>query len=156
MHTTNGWRPIGWYELDEKRRDVSQCTISRGDILAVHEVLFGLNTDLARRVPLKATAELMITACGIPFSIAEKQDEPDGIPDFECLINIGNPGSGSKPGISAAHMRRILNIPALEEDDPADLSTVQVGEAPFGDEEEDDDDLTPDGSDEDIDGGYSW
>lgn len=116
MHTANGWRPIGWYELDEKRRDVSRCNISRGDILAVHEVLFGLNTDLSRRVPLKATAELMITVCGVPFSIAEKEGDADGIPDFESLINIGNPGSGSKPGISAAHMRKILNMPALKDD----------------------------------------
>ena len=119
MHTRNGWRQIGWYELDEKRRDVSQCNISRGDILAVHEVLFGLNTNLSRRVPLKATAELMINACGVPFYIAEKQGDKDGIPEYESMINIGNPGNGSKPGISAAHMRKILNIPALEGDGPS-------------------------------------
>ncbi|VDB91290.1 unnamed protein product [Peniophora sp. CBMAI 1063] len=130
-HQQHGWRPICWYELDPERRDISQCQITRGDILTVHEILFGLNTDLSKRVSLKLTAELLFVALGVPFSIAEKEGEKDGVPMFggDGMLNISGAGPGKKPGVSAAHMRKILRIPPLEGDDPADLSQRQVGQS---------------------------
>lgn len=117
-HQKDGWRPICWYELDPERRDVSQCQITRGDILTVHEILFGLNSDLSKRVSFKTTAELLFVALGIPFSIAEKEGEEDGVPMFggDGMLHISGPGNGNKPGISAAHMRKILRVPPLEGD----------------------------------------
>ncbi|KZV65343.1 hypothetical protein PENSPDRAFT_737788 [Peniophora sp. CONT] len=125
-HQKDGWRPICWYELDPERRDISQCQITRGDILTVHEILFGLNTELSKRVSFKTTAELLLIALGIPFSIAEEEGEEDGV-GRGGMLQISDPGPGYKPGISAAHMRKILRMAPLKGDDPADLSTRQVG-----------------------------
>ena len=117
-HRQNGWRPICWYELDPERRDKSQCQITRGDILTVHEILFGLNTDLSKRVSFKFTAELLFIALGIPFTIAEREGLDDGVPMFGGggMLRISGSAQGNKPGISAAHMRKILRIPPLEDD----------------------------------------
>ena len=79
-----------------------------------------------------------------------KEGEKDGVPMFggDGMLNISGAGPGNKPGVSAAHMRKILRIPPLEGDgmfwllsnptltylslhgtDPADLSQRQVGQS---------------------------
>ncbi|KAI0319567.1 hypothetical protein OF83DRAFT_1170117 [Amylostereum chailletii] len=141
----DGWRPFGWFYLDDRRADHSQCPVTRRDLQIVHDALFGpaLPGTLGERVSLRTTDKLLITNVGIPFEIAENEEDDDGhLGHFgdEAFFEI----DAQKPGLSAAHLRKILGMEALEKDDKADLTKVQVGEAMDDGDDEDydsDDDM---------------
>ncbi|KII91172.1 hypothetical protein PLICRDRAFT_37876 [Plicaturopsis crispa FD-325 SS-3] len=116
-HTRDGWRPFGWFYLDERSSIHSACTVTRGDLIDVHDALYGPSTagTLGAAVGPRETALLLLASVGIPFNVARTEAEAhpnqydvnDGYivqwgGESPCLA-LDTP----KPGLSAAHLRKI-------------------------------------------------
>ena len=178
MHRKNGWKPFGWFYLDERDSERSQCNIEHQDLKNIHDTIFGpgafdneieaqaakigQTAAIGQRVTLQDTAKLVLGAVGIQFEIAIAEDGVDGYRSGEVTMDIDS----EKPGISAAHLRRICNIPLLERDgkflfqqkerlstflssDKANLSKVQITEPEPEIEDMDDSEGDEDEGDED-------
>ena len=128
MHRKNGWKPFGWFYLDERRSEHSQCNIKHSDLKNIHDAIFGpgafdneikaqaakigQTATIGKRVTLQDVAKLVLGAVGIQFDIAIAEDGVDGYRSGEVTMDIDS----EKPGISAAHLRKICKIPLLEND----------------------------------------
>ncbi|TFY83913.1 hypothetical protein EWM64_g106 [Hericium alpestre] len=129
MHAGNGWKTFGWFYLDERRAEHSACPVSARDLKQVHDALFGPTTKgkLGERMSLRGTAKLMLASVGVAFDIAlDEEDKNENGDGFRRNHDAHMELDAKKPGISAAHLRKICGIPPLEGDDPADLSIEQV------------------------------
>jgi hypothetical protein len=128
MHRKKGWKPFGWFYLDDRRAEHSQCNIKHSNLEDIHNAIFGpgafdneMKAEAAEigqtaaigiRVTLQDTAKLVLGAIGIDFEIAVAEHELDGYQCGEVEMDIVS----EKPGISAAHLRKICNIPLFESD----------------------------------------
>jgi hypothetical protein len=140
MNRKDGWQQVVWYYLYEPKdtrrsgwdalayedagmvypgtppgdEERSKFEMKPEDLRAAHELLFGHNTELSRRISKKDTLRLLLAAVGMPFHIATHEGEKDG---YEGVIDEVNFRlGGEKPGITAADLRRVLGVPALAED----------------------------------------
>jgi len=133
MHSKNGWTPFGWFYLDNRRAEHSRCSITTASLTKVHDALFGApSTPLGGSISLPTTACLMLAAAGIRFNIAEDDEEEDGYTrpyGSDMMLELAS----EKPGISAAHLRKICGIAALDGDGMYNLhySTVERITAEF-------------------------
>ncbi|THH10767.1 hypothetical protein EW146_g8268 [Bondarzewia mesenterica] len=144
-HQTDGWRPMGWFFLDDRRAEHSACPITRTDLQHIHDSLFGPAEagKLGKRVSLRTTARLLLASVGITFEIALNQEHAKNRTDgylerygdpliYVCLEEVKD----EKPGISPAHLRKICGIDPLADDDMSDLMKEQRT-APVDESDED-------------------
>ncbi|TFY83912.1 hypothetical protein EWM64_g105 [Hericium alpestre] len=129
MHSGQGWTTFGWFYLDDRRAEHSACPVSARHLKQVHDALFGpaKKGKLGERMSLRGTAKLMLASLGIAFDVAVDEEDKDENGDghtssMEACLEL----AAEKPGISAAHLRKICGIPPLKGDDTADLSKEQV------------------------------
>ena len=122
-HRTDGWTPFGWFFLDKRRKESSQCPITRADLRRVHDALFGQDSEaggLGTRVSLRTTAELILASVGIAFEIAVNEEEAargdDGYMGDDGEQHAALSLESEKPGFSAAHLRKICGILPLAGD----------------------------------------
>ncbi|THH10769.1 hypothetical protein EW146_g8266 [Bondarzewia mesenterica] len=121
-HCSQGWRPFGWFYLDDRDSERSACPITRTDLQRVHDALFGTAEagKLGERVSLRTTAKLILASVGIPFEIARDQEEAAEGENDGYMGSYGSSISlelkSEKPGISAAHLRKICGINPLPND----------------------------------------
>jgi hypothetical protein len=108
---------MGWFFLDKRRAEHSACPITTADIQEVHGALFA-GTDFASKVGLRETIRLILACVGVEFSIAANKKEArrgDGYTQ-----SYGSGGhielDSQKPGLSAAHFRKICGIIPLKDD----------------------------------------
>ena len=127
MHRKNGWKPFGWFYFDERRGEHSQCNVKHIDLKNIHDAIFGpgafdneikaraakigRTAVIGKRITLQDMAKFVLGAVGIHLEIAIAEDEVDGYKRGNTM-DIAS----QKPGISAAHLRRICKIPLLEND----------------------------------------
>ncbi|TFY83911.1 hypothetical protein EWM64_g104 [Hericium alpestre] len=100
LHTGQGWRTFGWFYVDYQSCEHSACPVSTRDLKQVHDAVFGPDEK---------------------GKLGERNGDGHRVNDDARLYL-----SAEKPGISAAHLRKICGIPPLEEDDTADLSREQM------------------------------
>lgn len=133
-HRAGGWRPFGWFYLDDngRRSERSACPITRADLTRVHDALFGSSEKktLGGKVSLRTTARLLVASVGISFEVAVDAEHAERAKDGylqsymdEMYIELESP----KPGISAAHLTKICGIQPLEGDGTSDRLFLTVG-----------------------------